>query len=331
MVSRGADRLPGVRRVGAPHVRRRAWAPSPTLSSRSTTMLIAIPRASRSSTGSARCTAADPLHDADALRGRASSPCSSSAGSRGHARLAAGRPAATTPTSSWPTSTTCSSAAASWALFAAHLLLVPQDLRPMMNERLGKLHFWTSSASTSRSSPCTGGDVRHAAPRLYLRRRAGLDRLNQLETVGAFVHRLLGPGVRGQPVHQPGSAVRMRRTIRGTGPRSSGPFPRRRRSTTSARSRWCTRACRSGKTTPPSRAGSRTAGWRRRRSRWTLAGTPVGEVRDVQDENKMSAHDLGIHLPPPSFWPIVLAAGVTSIFVGLIFRRVTARCTTCGT
>jgi drug/metabolite transporter (DMT)-like permease len=36
----------------------------------------------------------------------------------------------------------------------------------------------------------------------------------------------------------------------------------------------------------------------------------------------MSAHDLGIHLPPPSFWPIVLAAGITSIFVGLIFRRV---------
>jgi hypothetical protein len=48
----------------------------------------------------------------------------------------------------------------------------------------------------------------------------------------------------------------------------------------------------------------------------------VGEVRDVQDENKMSAHDLGIHLPPPSFWPIVLAAGITLIFVGLIFRRV---------
>jgi drug/metabolite transporter (DMT)-like permease len=36
----------------------------------------------------------------------------------------------------------------------------------------------------------------------------------------------------------------------------------------------------------------------------------------------MSAHDLGIHLPPPSFWPIVLAAGVSSIFIGLIFRRV---------
>ncbi|MDQ3388067.1 MAG: hypothetical protein M3483_01055, partial [Gemmatimonadota bacterium] len=39
-------------------------------------------------------------------------------------------------------------------------------------------------------------------------------------------------------------------------------------------------------------------------------------------ENKMSAHDLGIHLPPPSFWPVVLAAGITLTFAGLIFRQV---------
>jgi hypothetical protein len=55
---------------------------------------------------------------------------------------------------------------------------------------------------------------------------------------------------------------------------------------------------------------------------WTLGGRDVGAVRDVHDENKMSAHDLGIHLPPPSFWPIVLAMGMTAIFVGLMFRRV---------
>ena len=52
--------------------------------------------------------------------------------------------------------------------------------------------------------------------------------------------------------------------------------------------------------------------------RWLSAA-----VRDVRDENKMSAHDLGIHLPPPSFWPIILAAGISSIFIGLIFRQVT--------
>lgn len=56
----------------------------------------------------------------------------------------------------------------------------------------------------------------------------------------------------------------------------------------------------------------------------TLGGASIGEVRDpgADDENKMSAHDLGIHLPPPSYWPLVLAFGITFIFVGLMFRRV---------
>ena len=35
----------------------------------------------------------------------------------------------------------------------------------------------------------------------------------------------------------------------------------------------------------------------------------------------MSAHDVGIHLPPPSKWPIILAAGISMIFIGLIFRQ----------
>jgi cytochrome c oxidase subunit I len=52
-----------------------------------------------------------------------------------------------------------------------------------------------------------------------------------------------------------------------------------------------------------------------------LAGTEVAQVRDPDDENKMSAHDTGIHLPPPSFWPVVLAFGITLLFVGLIFRQ----------
>jgi cytochrome c oxidase subunit I len=55
----------------------------------------------------------------------------------------------------------------------------------------------------------------------------------------------------------------------------------------------------------------------------TLLGTRVGEVRDPeQDVNRMSAHDLGIHLPPPSYWPIITAAAISMIFIGLIFRNV---------
>ncbi|HEY7769526.1 cytochrome c oxidase subunit I [Longimicrobium sp.] len=51
-----------------------------------------------------------------------------------------------------------------------------------------------------------------------------------------------------------------------------------------------------------------------------LMGADLGQVTYPDDENKMSAHDLGIHLPPPSFWPIVLASGISLTFMGLIFR-----------
>lgn len=36
------------------------------------------------------------------------------------------------------------------------------------------------------------------------------------------------------------------------------------------------------------------------------------------------AHDIpsGIHLPPPSYWPIVLAFGLTLIAIGIIFGMV---------
>jgi cytochrome c oxidase subunit 1 len=55
----------------------------------------------------------------------------------------------------------------------------------------------------------------------------------------------------------------------------------------------------------------------------TLLGTKVGEVRDPEsDVNRMSAHDLGIHLPPPSYWPIITAAMISAIFIGLMFRNV---------
>ncbi|HEU0013282.1 MAG TPA: cytochrome c oxidase subunit I [Longimicrobium sp.] len=53
-----------------------------------------------------------------------------------------------------------------------------------------------------------------------------------------------------------------------------------------------------------------------------VAGVDLGEVPTPRDKNRMSADELGIHLPPPSYWPIVLAMGVSAVFIGLIFRRV---------
>jgi cytochrome c oxidase subunit 1 len=52
----------------------------------------------------------------------------------------------------------------------------------------------------------------------------------------------------------------------------------------------------------------------------TLAGMEVGEIEYPDDRNKMSAHDLGIHLPPPSYWPIILAFGITLFFGGFIIH-----------
>ncbi|HEX2095453.1 MAG TPA: cytochrome c oxidase subunit I [Longimicrobiaceae bacterium] len=54
----------------------------------------------------------------------------------------------------------------------------------------------------------------------------------------------------------------------------------------------------------------------------TIAGTKIGEIHDPEEgENKMSTHDHGIHLPPPSYWPIVTAFGILLVFGALIFRN----------
>ena len=49
-----------------------------------------------------------------------------------------------------------------------------------------------------------------------------------------------------------------------------------------------------------------------------LAGTKVGEMQSPDDTSKMSTHDLGIHLPPPSIYPIVLAFALTVFFGGFM-------------
>jgi cytochrome c oxidase subunit I len=53
----------------------------------------------------------------------------------------------------------------------------------------------------------------------------------------------------------------------------------------------------------------------------TIAGVTVGEFESPEEESKMSAHDLGIHLPPPSIWPIILGASITLLFAGFLLHR----------
>ncbi|MGH7458299.1 MAG: cytochrome c oxidase subunit I [Longimicrobiaceae bacterium] len=54
----------------------------------------------------------------------------------------------------------------------------------------------------------------------------------------------------------------------------------------------------------------------------TLAGREIGELEYPDQESKMSAHDLGIHMPPPSYWPILLAAALTVFFAGFLIHWV---------
>jgi cytochrome c oxidase subunit 1 len=51
-----------------------------------------------------------------------------------------------------------------------------------------------------------------------------------------------------------------------------------------------------------------------------IAGTKVAEMEYPDDSSKMSTHDLGIHLPPPSYFPILLALALTFFFGGFMIH-----------
>ncbi|HET7274222.1 MAG TPA: cytochrome c oxidase subunit I [Longimicrobiaceae bacterium] len=52
----------------------------------------------------------------------------------------------------------------------------------------------------------------------------------------------------------------------------------------------------------------------------TIGGKTVGHLEYPDDESKMSAHDLGIHLPPPSLLPILMAFAISVFFGGFILH-----------
>jgi cytochrome c oxidase subunit 1 len=51
-----------------------------------------------------------------------------------------------------------------------------------------------------------------------------------------------------------------------------------------------------------------------------FAGHKIGEMEFPDSESKMSAHDLGIHLPPPSLLPILLALALAVFFGSFVLR-----------
>jgi cytochrome c oxidase subunit I len=54
--------------------------------------------------------------------------------------------------------------------------------------------------------------------------------------------------------------------------------------------------------------------------RITIAGQEIATLENAAEESKMSAHDLGIHLPPPSVLPFILAFAITLFFAGWLIH-----------
>ena len=159
----------------------------------------------------------------------------------------------------------------------------------MLDERLGKLHFWLMFIGFNVTFFPMHFLGLNGMPRRVYTYPAGLgfESLNMVQTLGSF---LLGfsflvfiyniwhsARTRAQP---------SRRPIRGTAPRWSGPFRRRRRNSISPRSRRCIRAM---------------PLWDLRRQ----AGGTLPEPERVSGA--------GIHLPHPSYWPLVTAFGVLGV------------------
>ena len=181
----------------------------------------------------------------------------------------------------------------------------------MLDERLGKLNFWTMLIGFNLTFFPMHFLGLLGMPRRTYRYDTGMgwDILNQLETVGAFViaSRVLVFLVNVISSRKRGEARRA--TTRGTAGRSSGRSRRRRPSTTSPRSRRSRRATTGGTaSTPrttraervcalPSGAGGRGRGTRR------------GD-RDGDRTGRRHGDGHGIHMPSPSYYPLIVALGL---------------------
>ena len=126
----------------------------------------------------------------------------------------------------------------------------PKMTGRMLDEGLGKLHFWLMLIGFNLTFfPMHFVGLRgHAAPDLHLR---GGPRLRVaatcIETVGAFILGVSFLVFICNVIKTTRADGAMRRPIRGMAPRSSGRSRRRRRSSTSRRSPRCTGATRSGR------------------------------------------------------------------------------------
>ena len=136
-----------------------------------------------------------------------------------------------------------------FALTAGAYYWFPKMFGRMLDERLGKLHFWLMLIGFNLTFfPMHILGLNGMPRRVYTYPEGlGFETLNQLETVGSLILGALVPGLPGQHLQDHARSRATPRRIRGTAPRSSGRSRRPRRSGTSRRSRWCTGGIRCGR------------------------------------------------------------------------------------
>ena len=207
-------------------------------------------------------------------------------------------------------------------LWAGIYYWYPKMFGRLLDERLGQVHFWLTFIGMNLTFFPMHFLGLHGMPRRTFTYADGLglqrdepgrdDRLlhHRLRDAGHLANNLI-------------LSLRRRRTPAGPNPWGAadarvGDSLAAAGLQLRARSRWCAAGCRSGRPTRSSATGSRTARPREDTSRSPSAASKVGDAEYPDDESKMSAHDLGIHLPPPSYFPILLAFAMALFFGGFI-------------
>ena len=206
-------------------------------------------------------------------------------------------------------------------LWAGIYYWFPKFFGRMLDERLGQAHFWLTFIGMNVTFFPMHFLGMHGMPRRIFTYSEGLgfDGLNLLATIGSYI---LGAGTlilaynlvvsyrRGKPASaNPWGAATLEWSI------PSPPPEYNFRHTPVVHSRmplW--------EGDPQLDEGIPHGRHDEDTEQLTIAGKQIGEVEYPDDESKMSAHDLGIHLPPPSFWPIVLAFAISLFFGGWILH-----------
>ncbi|MDR0786779.1 MAG: cytochrome c oxidase subunit I [Gemmatimonadota bacterium] len=204
-------------------------------------------------------------------------------------------------------------------LWAAIYFWFPKLFGRLMNETLGHIHFWFTFIGMNLTFFPMHFLGLHGMPRRTFTYQAGLgfEQWNMVSTIGSY---LIAVGTLIFAWNLVTSARRGR--ISGPNPWGastlewsipSPPAEYNFRHIPVVRSRmplWETDPV-LGEGVPHGAAAEDTADVE-------LFGSPVVEAELPDEESQMSAHDLGIHLPPPSILPILLAFALSAFFGGFV-------------